>query len=78
MEENRSAVLSAEVRALTVYLGGIVEGEEHIQQRFVGKAGWIEGDVDDFRVAGAVGTDFFIGWVLEIAAFVSNDCVDNT
>ena len=29
-------------------------------------------------MAGAVGTDFFIGWVFEVAAFVSYGRVDNT
>jgi hypothetical protein len=55
-----------------------VHREERVQQRFVRKAGWVEGDFDDFRMAGAVGTDFFIGWVFEVAAFVSYGCIDNT
>jgi hypothetical protein len=29
-------------------------------------------------MAGAVGTNFLVGWVFEIAAFVSNGCVQNT
>ena len=44
-----------------------MHSEERVQQRFVRETGWIEGDFDDFRMAGAVGTDFFIGWVFEIA-----------
>ncbi len=52
--------------------------KKRVQQRFVRKTGRIEGDFDDFRMAGAVGTDFFIGWVFEIAAFVSYGRVDNT
>src|SRR5271163_523211 len=55
-----------------------MQGEECVQQGFVGQTRWIEGDFDDFRMAGAVGTDFFIGWVFESAAFVSYGCVDNT
>src|SRR5277367_4840838 len=55
-----------------------MQGEECVQQCFVGETGWIEGYFDDFRMAGAVSTDFFIGWVFEVAAFVSYGRIDNT
>src|ERR1700678_3576169 len=78
MREDHAAILRAPIWALTIDLGGIMHGEERIQQRFVGKTGWIEGDFDDLRMAGAVRTDFFIGWMFEVAACVSYGRVDNT
>ena len=55
-----------------------MEGEEGVQKGLVGETGWVEGNFDDLRMACAVGTDFFIGWVFKVAAFVSYGCVDNT
>jgi hypothetical protein len=78
MGEDDAAILRAPIRTLAIHLGGIVHREERIQQRLVGKAGWIESDLNDLRMACAVCTNFFISWVFEIAAFVSYGRVDNT
>src|SRR5260370_9578682 len=56
-----AAVLRTPILTLAVDLGGIMHGEERVQQRVVSKTGWIEGDFDDFPMSGAVGTAFFIG-----------------
>ena len=55
-----------------------MEGEEGVEKLVVRETTVIEGDLDYFRVAGAVGTDFFVGRVFEVAACVSYGCIDNT
>jgi hypothetical protein len=40
--------------------------------------GMDQGNFDDLRMAGAVLTNFFVGWVFEVAAFISYDRIDNT
>ena len=55
MEEDRRAVLAAEVQPLAVYLGRIVEAPEDVEQLLVGDFVGIEADLDRLGVAGALG-----------------------
>ena len=66
-----AAVLRSPVRTLAIDLGGIVEREECVEKCLIGEAGRVKRNLNDFRVAGAVATDFLIGRVLEVSAFVS-------
>src|SRR5690242_5002334 len=54
MGKDHAAILRPAVRPLTIDLGGVVEQEERVEQRFIGEARWIKCNLDDFRVAGAV------------------------
>src|ERR1700675_341294 len=76
MEENRSAALSAEVRALTVYLRGAVSIPKDIEQLLEGHFGRIKGDLHDFGVSGFVGTDIFICGIDGVAVGIAHGGVD--
>src|SRR5580698_9678284 len=41
--KDNAAILRAVIRTLAIHLGRIVHRKESVQQRFVGKTGWIEG-----------------------------------
>ena len=72
MEEDDAAVLGAPVGALAVELGGIVEGEEELEELGVGDAVGVVGELDDFGVAGEVGADGVVAGVVSGAAFVAD------
>src|SRR5882762_8945758 len=78
MEEDRGAVLRAEVRALAVHLRRVVHLPESIEQLLIGQCRWIESDLHDFGMPGFIGADVFIGRVFCVAAAVPDDCVNNS
>ncbi len=78
MSKDCAPILRSPVRSLSIHLGGIMQRKKCIQQSLVGKTRWIESNLNNLRMAGAVGTNFFIGWVFEVAAFVSHGRIDNT
>ena len=61
VEEDGRAVLRAPVRALAVEGGGIVQGEEGVEQLLVADLGGVEFQLDHFGVAGLVGADVPVG-----------------
>src|SRR6266481_3626813 len=77
MEEDCGAVLRTEVRALAVYLRGVVHLPEGVEQLFVAYLRRIEGDLHDFSVAGFVGADVFVRRVYRVTAAVAYRSVDH-
>src|SRR5271154_4276523 len=76
--EDDGAILRSPIGTLAVDLGGIVEGKEGIEQAFVADAGGVEEELDHLGVAGAVGTDLFVGGMLERSPFVADGGVQNS
>src|SRR5206468_2062760 len=70
MEENRRAVLRAEVWSLAVCLRGIVSLPKNVEQLFVTHFRRIERHLHDFRVASFIGADIFVGRILRLPAAV--------
>ena len=71
--EDGGAVLGADVVALAVEGGGIVDGEEDVQQVGVGDASGVEGDADDLGMTGAPGADLVVGGVGGGATGIAGD-----
>src|ERR1700681_3690721 len=71
MEKNRGAVLRTKVRALAIYLRGIVSLPEHIEQLFERHFSGIKGDLHHFGVPGFVGADIFICRIDGVAVRIS-------
>ena len=67
---NSGAVLGADIPALTVEGGGVVDGEEDVEDVF----GWdnlrIECDLNDLGVAGSPIADGLVAWIFDVAAGV--------
>jgi len=74
VKEDGRAVLAAPVGALAVKGGGVVKGEEGVEDVVVGGDGRVEVELDDFGVAGCVGADVFVAGPLHGAAFIANRC----
>ena len=64
-----------DVRALAIGRGGIVDGEEDVQQIAIADLFWIEGDLHHLGVACAPGANLFVGGVGDVAARVARDDV---
>src|SRR5665213_371946 len=77
VSEDNAAILRSPIRALSVHLGRIVKCKKCVEKCLIREAGRVKLNLYDFRVAGAVATDFLIGWVFEVSAFVSYCCVNN-
>ncbi len=75
VEEDGGAVLGADVGALAVEGGGIVDREEDLKDVFEGDAGGIEGELDDLGVARGAGADGLVGGMGIVAAGVAGDDV---
>src|SRR5512139_574331 len=73
MAENRRAVLSADVVALAVELGRVVQREEHLQQVAVRNHVWVEAHLHHLGVAGVAVADVLVGRVLRVAPHVAGD-----
>src|SRR5690606_37186442 len=71
LEEDRGAVLRADVVALTVLGGGVVDGEEDPQQVAVADDLWVEGHLHHLGVAGLAGAHLLVGGVGYVAAGVA-------
>src|SRR5437660_7067765 len=70
MEENRRAVLRAEVWSLAVHLRGVVSLPKHIKQLFVAHFRGIESHLHDFRMSRFIRADVFVGRILRFPAAV--------
>src|SRR6267154_704193 len=78
MEEDRGAVLRAEVRALAVHLRRVVHLPESVKQLLIGQRRWIESNLHDFGMPGFIGADIFIRGIFSVAAAVPDDGVNNS
>src|SRR5882757_8689925 len=78
MEEDRGAVLRAEVRALAVHLRRVVHLPESVKQLLIGQRRWIESNLHDFGMPGFIGADVFIRGIFSVAAAVPDDGVNNS
>src|SRR6516162_2142717 len=72
MAEDRRPVLAAEVEALAVAGGRIVDPPERLEQLRVADLGRVEPHLDRLGVAGAVTADPFVGGVRDVAAGVAH------
>src|ERR1700746_751673 len=72
MAEDRRAVLAAEVEALAVAGGRIVDLPEHLEQLRVTDLGRVEPHLDRLGVAGAVPADPFVAGVRHMAAGIAD------
>ena len=71
-EEDGAPVLGTNVGALPVQHGGVVVFPKNVEELGVGDVGRVVGDADGFGVAGAVGADVPVGWVLRGATGVAD------
>src|SRR6266853_3495264 len=78
MEEDSSAVLRAEIRALPVHLCGVVHLPESVEQLLVAQLRRIESDLHDFGMPGLIRADDFIGWIFSMAAAIAYNGVNNS
>lgn len=76
--KNGRTVLPPHVRALTVYLRGIVVFEKYGQQFFVGHSRWVKRHTDNLSVVSLVRADFLVGRVFGMSAGVSDFNIDDT
>ena len=66
--EDDRAVLRADVVALPVLGGRIVDREEHVQQVAELTTFGIEGDLHDLGMAGVAAADLLVGRIVDVAA----------
>src|ERR1035438_9107390 len=72
--EDDGAVLSADVGALAIFLGGVVgDGEKDLQKLAIGDLGRIVGDLDGFGVTGGAVFDNLVVGGLGLAAGIAGD-----
>lgn len=69
--EDRGAVLGADIGALAMVLGGVVQLEKGFCKSAVVGLARVEEDLDGFGVSGEAGRDFFIGWVCNGASNIA-------
>src|SRR5215467_13195075 len=72
MVEDRRAVLAAEIQALAVAGGRIVDPPEHLKQLRVADLGRVEPHLDRLSVPGAVPTDLSVAGVRDMPAGVAD------
>src|SRR5215470_18010957 len=77
MEENRGAVLLAEVGSLAVHLRRVVNGPENVEQFVVADLFGIKRNLYNFRMPRSIGADVSIRWILGVAAAIANRGVQN-
>src|SRR5260370_5928234 len=78
MEEYRGSVLRAEIRALAIYLRGVVHLPERVEQLFVAQLCRIERDLHDFGVARLVGADVLVRRIFRATTAIAYRGVDNS
>ncbi len=71
--EDGGAVLRAHVAALAVEGGGVVDGEEDVQDIGVGDLRGVEGDAHHLGVPGVPGAHLLVGGVGGVAAGIAGD-----
>jgi uncharacterized protein len=74
MEEDGRAVLVADVRPLPVQRGRVVIIPEDFEQVVIADDLGVEGDLDDFGVAGAIRANVFVGRVVQLPAGIADRC----
>ena len=72
VEEDGGTVLRAPVRSLAVELRGVVVLPEDFQQVCVAHLRRIVLDLNRFGVAGAIGTNFFVGGIVGVSAGIAH------
>ncbi len=72
VKEDGGAILRAPVGSLTVECGGVVKFEESVEQFLIADFFGIEVKLDDFGMAGLVGTDVFVGGLVELASLITD------
>src|SRR5258708_22153109 len=77
MVEDRRAVLAADVEALAVAGGRIVDSPERLEQLRVADLGRVEPYLDRLGVAGAVPADPFVAGVGDVAAGVAHSSLQH-
>src|SRR6266478_1314541 len=78
MEENRRAVLRAEVRPLAIHLRGVMHLPKHIQPLFVTHFSRIKSHVYHFRVPGFVRAYVFVRRIRRLPAAVAHGGINYT
>src|ERR1017187_1798028 len=71
VEEDGRSVLRAPVRTLAVEGGGVVQGEERVEELLVGDPGRVEVQFNNFCVAGLVGADVLVAGSGQRAALIA-------
>jgi len=71
--EDGGAVLGADVVALAVEGGGVVDGEEDVQEDSVGDMSGVKGDAHDLGVTGVPGADLLVGGINVGTAGITGD-----
>ena len=71
--EDGGAVLGANVTALAVEGGGVVDGEEDVQEDSVGDMSGVKGDAHDLGVTGVPGADLLVGGINVGTAGITGD-----
>ena len=71
MGQDDAAVLRADIRALPVLGGWVMDGKKHLQQIGKGYLPWIEGDLHNLGMAGALAADLLIGRIGHMAAGIA-------
>ena len=67
------AVLRPDVVALPVELGRVMDGEEHLEEGFVGNDAWVKLDFHHLGVAGGAAANRLVGRMGVVAASVSGE-----
>ena len=70
--ENRGSILRSDIRTLSVRRSGVMDAEEHIQDRAEGDKIGIKGDLNDFGVTGGPGADILVGGIVDGSTSVSH------
>src|SRR5579872_6126594 len=72
MKENRRTVLRAYIRSLTIQSCWIVNTPKEVQQFVIANLRWIECHLHHLGMAGFIGTNILISWILLVTAKVSH------
>ena len=72
------AVLRPDVVALPVELGRVMDGEEHLEEGFVGNDAWVKLDFHHLSVTGGAAANRLVGRMGVVAASVSGEGRRNT
>src|ERR1039458_2471618 len=74
VEEDRRAILAADVPTLAVACRGVVGRPERREQVVVGDPGRVVLDLDRFGVTRAPAADLLVGWVVGVGAPAPHGC----
>src|SRR3954465_11096979 len=77
MKEDGRTVLTTRIRPLPIEGGRIVHRPERIQQGVIRDECWIERHLHHLGMAGSVGTNVVVCWVLQLAAQVAGNGLEH-